>query len=160
MPYHVSRCSLGSLDTQELEIARADHARAVERTRQRHLKQSTGQTTNADTTVAPGAPPQDAPADNQMAAPKMNTATVKCFGIATAADSVNVVAHLLVAYGLYQGWEPDPLIALESTSLFAAVVSTGGAVGGEYLSARRAATLLSETEEDRTHDFKRTAAGE
>lgn len=106
---------------QEIAIARSDHARALARaSRIKH--------THGDLS------------------PTVNTGTVNCFGVATAADSVNVVAHLITAFGLYQGWEPDPIAAAESASLLAAVVSTGAAVGGEYLSARRATRLEMEAE--------------
>lgn len=68
--------------------------------------------------------------------PTLDTATVECFGVATAADSVNVVAHLVAVYGLYRGWAPEGIVNAESVGLFSAVVSTGGAVRGEYLAAR------------------------
>lgn len=67
--------------------------------------------------------------------PTLDTATVRCFGVATAADSVNVVAHLVAVYGLYQGWAPEGIVNAESVGLVSAVVSTGGAVRGEYLAA-------------------------
>lgn len=122
---------------QEIAISRSDHALALARAAQRE---------NADrTSTSNTSPTTDAPSDRSTA-PEMNTSTVNCFGVATAADSANVVAHLLAAFGLYQGWEPDAIVAVESASLVAAVVSTGGAVGGEYLSARRAARLEMKTE--------------
>lgn len=67
--------------------------------------------------------------------PTLDTAAVRCFGVATAADSVNVVAHLVAVYGLYQGWAPEGIVNAESVGLVSAVVSTGGAVRGEYLAA-------------------------
>lgn len=76
--------------------------------------------------------------------PRLDTSAVRCFGIATAADSVNVVAHLVAAYGLYRGWAPDDIVNAEIASLVSAVLSTGGAVRGEYLTAHRiAATSLN-----------------
>ena len=67
--------------------------------------------------------------------PTLDTTIVRCFGVATAADCVNVVAHLVAVYGLYQGWAPEGIINAESVGLVSAVVSTGGAVRGEYLAA-------------------------
>lgn len=67
--------------------------------------------------------------------PTLDTTTVRCFGVATAADSVNVVAHLVAGYGLYQGWAPEGIVDAESVGLVSAFVSTGGAVRGEYLAA-------------------------
>lgn len=124
---------------EELEIARADLARA-----ERAYKISGGVNGQEKSSTAADGPTSDL----VSAGPILNTTTVKCFGVATASDSVNVVAHLIVAYGLYQGWAPDAIVSVETTSLIAAVVSTGGAVGGEYLSARRKAILLEQREEE------------
>lgn len=106
---------IGKSDLQrtlrELELART----ALER--ERHEPGTEGQST-------PGKP-----------IPSMTTA--KCFGVATVADLVNVVTHLSVAYGLYQGWEHETLLMLERASLTAAFVSTVAAVGGELSGAHR-----------------------
>lgn len=69
--------------------------------------------------------------------PTLETSTTACFGVALAADSGIVAAHLVAAYGLYQGWAPDPVVNAEIASLIGAFVSTGGGVRGEYLVARR-----------------------
>lgn len=71
--------------------------------------------------------------------PTLDTSTTACFGVALAADSGLAAAHLVAAYGLYQGWTPDPIINAEIASFVGAVVSTGGGVRGEYLVATRRA---------------------
>lgn len=71
-------------------------------------------------------------------------ATVMCFGAATVADSINVLAHLVLAYGLYKGWDPHSLLFIEQTSLAAAASSTVVAVVGEISSAHRKEELKQE----------------
>lgn len=118
---------------KELEIARSDYERALAREAKRDVH---------PTTI--GRPGSDNPpsAGNELNLTiSIDMSTVRCFGVAAAADSANTVAHLVTAYGLYQGWAPDPLFVVESLSIGAAVLSTGGAVGGEYLSARREAVV-------------------
>lgn len=91
------------------------------------------------------------PATRTASPPVLDTSTVRCFGVATAADSANVVAHLVAAYGLYHGWAPDGIVNAEYASLGSAVLSTGGAVRGEYLIAARrgeAETLDNNVKED------------
>lgn len=79
--------------------------------------------------------------------PTLDTSTVLCFGVAAAADSVNVAAHLVAAYGLYQGWLPDGIVNAEIASWVTAAVSTGAAVWGEYLTARRSSSAELDSEE-------------
>lgn len=108
---------------RELELARVRLARALEEHRSATAAEKEG----------------------EVPEPTLDTSTVICFGVSAAADSVNVVAHLVAAYGLYQGWMPDGIVNAEIASWISAVVSTGAAVRGEYLTAgRRSAELDSE----------------
>ncbi|CAM9339459.1 unnamed protein product [Discosporangium mesarthrocarpum] len=67
------------------------------------------------------------------------------FGGATLADGVDTTAHFLVAWGTYKGWPTQDILDAGSVSLVAAVVSTGAAVAGEVLSARRLAEEITAT---------------
>lgn len=108
---------------RELELARVRLARALDEHRSATAAEKEG----------------------ELPEPTLDTSTVICFGVSAAADSVNVVAHLVAAYGLYQGWIPDGIVNAEIASWISAVVSTGAAVRGEYLTAgRRSAELDSE----------------
>lgn len=69
--------------------------------------------------------------------PTLETSTARCFGVTAAIDSGIVAAHALTLYGLYQGWEPNPIINAGIAAMVGAVFSTGGGVRGDYLVASR-----------------------
>lgn len=117
---------------QELKLARVRLAIA-QRNHQRGVsKVAAGKNKREDGAA-------DDPASDRPQMPTLDTSTAACFGVALAADSGVVAAHLVAAYGLYQGWAPDPVVNAEIASLVGAVVSTGGGVRGEYLVATRRA---------------------
>lgn len=80
--------------------------------------------------------------------PTLETSAARCFGVTAAIDSGIVAAHALTLYGLYQGWEPDPIVHAGIAATVGAVFSTGGGVRGEYLVASR------EVLESRARDSK------
>lgn len=74
---------------------------------------------------------------NSATRPTFDASPARCFSVALAADASVLGFHLLAAYGLWHGWDPDPIVNAEIGNLVAAVVSTGGGVRGEYLVANR-----------------------
>ncbi len=69
--------------------------------------------------------------------PVVDLSPARAFGVAAAVDSGVALAHLVSLYGLYQGWEPEPIINAGIAVAAGAVLSAGGGVRGEYLVARR-----------------------
>ncbi|CAM9544958.1 unnamed protein product, partial [Hapterophycus canaliculatus] len=76
--------------------------------------------------------------------PTLDTSTARYYAGALLADSGVLAAHLVAAYGLYRGWDPEPIVNAEIASLVGAVLSTGGGVRGEYLIAARKAAQESD----------------
>lgn len=74
---------------------------------------------------------------NSVARPTLDASPARGFSVALVADASALGFHLLAAYGLWHGWDPDPIVNAEIGNLVAAVVSTGGGLRGEYLAANR-----------------------
>ncbi|CAB1112359.1 unnamed protein product [Ectocarpus sp. CCAP 1310/34] len=74
---------------------------------------------------------------NSATRPTLDASPVRSFSVALVADAGVLGFHLLAAYGLWHGWDPDPIVNAEIGNLVAAVVSTGGGLRGEYLAANR-----------------------
>ncbi|CAM9159090.1 unnamed protein product [Ectocarpus sp. 12 AP-2014] len=77
---------------------------------------------------------------NSAPRPTFDASPARSFSVALVADAGVLGFHLLAAYGLWHGWDPDPIVNAEIGNLVAAVVSTGGGLRGEYLAANRNAT--------------------
>lgn len=69
--------------------------------------------------------------------PTLETSAARCFGVTAAIDSGIVAAHMVMLFGLYHGWEPDPIVNAGIVAMVGATLSTGGGVRGEYLVASR-----------------------
>ncbi|CAM9296588.1 unnamed protein product [Ectocarpus sp. 13 AM-2016] len=74
---------------------------------------------------------------NSATRPTFDASPARSFSVALVADAGVLGFHLLAAYGLWHGWDPDPIVNAEIGNLVAAVVSTGGGLRGEYLAANR-----------------------
>ncbi|CAM9674362.1 unnamed protein product [Ectocarpus sp. 4 AP-2014] len=86
---------------------------------------------------------------NSATRPMFDASPARSFSVALVADTGVLGFHLLAAYGLWHGWDPDPIVNAEIGNLVAAVVSTGGGLRGEYLAANRnAAEALARGEGD------------
>lgn len=75
--------------------------------------------------------------------PTLDSSTARCYALALLADGGVLAGHLVAAYGLLRGWDPEPIVNAEIASLAGALLSTGGGVRGEYLVAARKAAEVS-----------------
>lgn len=60
----------------------------------------------------------------------------KLFLTASGCDAVDAVAHIVIVYGMLEGWGHHALLNVETISIASAVVSTVGALAGEVVSMK------------------------
>lgn len=123
-----------------LHLARKDFRRARSELKSAHVRLALAEMSyQRDVSRTAGARQQDGGGAATILPdrPTLETSAARCFGVTAAVDSGIVAAHVVTLYGLYQGWEPDPIVNAGIAAMIGAVLSTGGGVRGEYLVASR-----------------------
>lgn len=116
------------------DLARKDYRRARHELRQARLR-LVAEMSHRREVMAAGGGEEDGAALSDL--PVVDVSPARAFGVAAAVDSGVVLAHLVSLYGLYQGWEPEPIVNAGVAVVAGALLSAGGGVRGEYLVARR-----------------------
>ena len=128
------------------DLARKDYKRALHELRQAHVRLALAEMSHRREAVRlagdGGDGAQRGGEDGDAAAlpsqPVVDVSAARVFGVAAAVDSGVALAHAVSLYGLYQGWEPQPIINAGMAVVAGGLLSAGSGTRGEYLVARLA----------------------